>query len=115
MARAEAAGCAPETIHVEHFGAEIDIKDESFELIAQNSGKTLQVAPDETILSALRRVGITVRTSCQNGVCSSCLIRALEGKPDHRDPVQTDAKKAANTSIAVRGSRSKTQRLVLDI
>jgi cytochrome P450/ferredoxin-NADP reductase len=109
------AGCPKDNIHVEHFGAEIDIEGDPFELVAQKSNLTIQVAPNETILSALQKNGISVPTSCQNGVCGSCLIRVVEGKPDHRDLVQTDAEKASNNAIAVCCSRSTTQRLVLDI
>jgi cytochrome P450/ferredoxin-NADP reductase len=112
---AEAAGCPADHVHVEHFGAEIDVEGDPFELFAQKSNVTIQVAPDETILSALTKVGITVPTSCQNGVCGSCLVSVVEGKPDHRDLVQTDTEKASNGSIAVCCSRSNTQRLVLDI
>ncbi|MCL4110479.1 UNVERIFIED_CONTAM: hypothetical protein GTU68_022361 [Idotea baltica] len=112
---ATAAGCSDEYIHMEHFGAEIDVEGDPFELVAEKSGFTIQVAPDETILSALKRKGITVPTSCENGVCGSCIVPVLDGKPCHRDLVQTDLEKASGASIAVCCSRSKSRRLVLDV
>jgi vanillate O-demethylase ferredoxin subunit len=69
----------------------------------------------EAILAALARKGIAVPTSCQNGVCGSCLTPMVDGKPDHRDLVLTDMEKAANESIAACCSRSQTRRLVLDL
>lgn len=109
------AGLDPLHIHVEHFGAEIDVDGDPFEVVAQKSGVTLNVGPKETILHALNCAGIAVPTSCENGVCGSCLTPILAGTPDHRDLVLTDGEKASNDRIAVCCSRSKTKRLVLDV
>lgn len=102
-------------VHIEHFGAEIDLHGDPFEVFAARSKLNLQVGPDETILAALQRVGLSVTTSCQNGVCGTCLTPVLQGVPDHRDMVQTDAEKADNGRIAVCCSRSRSRRLVLDL
>ena len=102
-------------IHQEHFAAEIDSEGDAFEVIAAKSGKRISVQSGETILEALETAGITVETSCQNGVCGSCLTQVLEGTPDHRDLVQTDAEKASNERITVCCSRSKSKQLVLDL
>lgn len=106
----------PETnIHTEHFAAEIDIDGEAFEIYAARSKVTIKVSPTETILAALKRASIDVATSCENGVCGSCLTDVLQGKPDHRDLVLTDSEKAMNNRIAVCCSRSQSKRLELDI
>lgn len=102
-------------LHVEHFGAEIDTNGEPFEIFAARSNKLIKVNPNDTILSALTRAGIHVATSCENGVCGSCLTKVLKGKPDHRDLVLTDAEKSMNNKIAVCCSRSQSKRLELDI
>ncbi len=39
----------------------------------------LGVAADETVLQALTRQGIAVRSSCRGGVCQTCVMRCLEG------------------------------------
>lgn len=109
------AGFDAQYIHVEHFGAEIDVDGDPFEVVAQKSGMTIKVGPKETILNALNRVGIAVPTSCENGVCGSCLTPVVTGTPDHRDLVLTDGEKASNDRIAVCCSRSKTKKLVLDL
>jgi len=110
-----AAGTPRTHIHKEHFGAEINIEGESFEVFAQNSNITVEVGANESILTALNRAGISVPTSCQNGVCGSCLTDVLEGRPEHRDLVLTDSEKASNNRIAVCCSRSNSKRLVLAV
>lgn len=35
--------------------------------------------PDETVLQALSRQGITVRSSCRGGTCQTCVMRCTEG------------------------------------
>lgn len=108
-------GLPESRIHVEHFGAEIDLHGDPFEVFAAQSKLSLRVGPDETILAALQRAGLSVTTSCENGVCGTCLTPVLEGVPDHRDMVQTDGEKADNNRIAVCCSRSRSRRLVLDL
>lgn len=110
-----AAGIAERNIFRELFGAEIDPDGEPFTLVAKKSGRTLRVPADKSILTILREADIAVETSCENGVCGSCLTSVLEGKPDHRDMVQTETEKSTDAQIAVCCSRSLSRRLTLDI
>lgn len=112
---AKRRGIVPGNVHKEHFGAEIDLTGEPFTVVAERSGRSVEVGAGETILSALQRAGIKVETACQNGVCGSCLTTVVEGRPDHRDMVLTDVEKASNTQIAVCCSRSMTKVLRLDV
>ena len=112
---ARRAGIPEENLHKEHFSAEIDTDGNAFDVTAAKSGKTVRVHPGETILSALKSAGISVQTSCETGVCGTCLTSVLDGTPDHRDMVQTDAEKASGDRIAICCSRSRTKRLVLDL
>lgn len=109
------AGFNDEHIHREHFSAEIDVNGDPFTVMLSRSGRAISVGPDETILQALRRDGVEIESSCQNGMCGTCVTRLLEGKADHRDMVLTAAEKAENSRIAVCCSRSQTPKLVLDI
>lgn len=108
-------GIRSERFHKEHFGSEFGIAGEPFTVFAALSGKTTEVAADETILTALQRHGIDVETACRNGVCGSCLTEVIDGRPDHRDMVLTDDEKASNKRIAVCCSRSKSKHLTLKI
>lgn len=114
-ASARVLGIGADRLHKENFGSEFDIAGEPFKVIADLSEKIIEVAGNETILTALRRHGISVETSCQNGVCGSCLTKVIEGRPEHRDMVLTDAEKAANDVIAVCCSRSKSRVLKLHV
>ena len=108
-------GLSPGQIHLERFGAEIDTKGAPFQVIATKSNLQFTVAHDQTIADQLAAHGVDVAVSCQSGVCGTCLTPVIEGKPDHRDLVQTDLEKASNTKITVCCSRSFTKTLVLEI
>lgn len=102
-------------IHKEYFQVEVETGGDSFEVVAQQSGKIVMVNGDETILQALAREGIEIEMSCEQGVCGTCMCDVIEGEPDHRDVYFTDEEKASNEQILVCCSRSKSARLVLDI
>ena len=112
---AENLGWTPDCVHLERFGAEVNTDGAPFTVVAAKSGKTFEVAPGQTIAERLATHGIDVQVSCQSGVCGTCLTPVLDGMPDHRDLVQTDAEKASNAQITVCCSRSKTRKLVLDV
>lgn len=112
---AQEAGWSDAQVHTEHFGAEIDTSGDPFEVVCERSGIKVQVQVGQTIANQLIEAGINVPMSCQSGVCGTCLTPVLQGRPDHRDLVQTDAEKANNTKITVCCSRSLTRQLVLDL
>ena len=56
-----------------------------------------------------------IETSCEQGICGSCITRVLEGTPDHRDQFMTDAEHACNDQFTPCCSRAKTPCLVLDL
>lgn len=102
-------------IHKEYFQVETDTSGDSFEVVAERSGKIIMVEAGETILQALAKEGIEIEMSCEQGVCGTCMCDVIEGEPDHRDVYFTDEEKASNEQILVCCSRSKTPRLILDI
>jgi len=77
--------------------------------------KTLSVRPGQTILDCLIEAHAEPPYSCREGVCGTCEVRVLDGTPDHRDLVLTDAEKAENNRIMVCCSGAKSPRLVLDL
>jgi len=114
-ADAVSAGLDESRIHTEHFSAQTNATGAPFTLIASKSGKTFTVPSDKSAYQVLTSAGIAVDTSCEQGVCGSCLTPVLRGIPDHQDSVQTEAEKSSNQRFAVCCSRSKTKILVLDI
>lgn len=103
-------------VHLERFDAVpmIEEGDGSFEVEIASSGKTIQVAADQTVLDALVNAGVDVPVSCEQGICGTCIMKVLEGEPDHRDMFFTDEEHAANDQFTPCCSRAKTSRLVID-
>lgn len=117
LATARAAGWPEAQLHYEFFGAEVAQKadDGSFEVLLASSGRIVVVPPDRTIVQALAAEGIAVATSCEQGVCGTCLTRVIEGTPDHRDMYLTPEEQAAGDQMLVCCSRASSARLVLDL
>jgi vanillate monooxygenase ferredoxin subunit len=114
---AKAAGWPAEQIHVEHFGAapQDTSGDGPFEVKLASSGKSVTVAAGQTVVQALAGIGVEVLTSCEQGVCGTCITRVLEGQCDHRDMYFTDEERAKNDQFTPCCSRAKTSVLVLDL
>lgn len=107
------------SLHIERFSAKTvdDTPDtlESFEIECQRSGVTLTVPSDKSIYEVAEEAGLDVLGSCMEGVCGTCECDVLDGDPDHRDSVLNESERAAGQSIMICVSRSRSQRLVLDL
>ncbi|MDT7764227.1 MAG: hypothetical protein QOC63_3647, partial [Mycobacterium sp.] len=109
------------SLHIERFAAKAATAEraaealDQFEVVCQRSGITLEVTSDKSILETLEEADIPIMASCYEGVCGTCEARVLEGTPDHRDSMLTEPEKAAGEVMLVCVSRSRTERLVLDI
>ena len=79
------------------------------------TGSLVRVPLGNTVVKALEEAGVEVQVSCEQGVCGTCLTRALEGTPDHKDMYLTPEEQAANDQFLPCCSRSKSARLVLDL
>jgi vanillate O-demethylase ferredoxin subunit len=75
----------------------------------------IRVGKDQTVVQALAGAGVDVPTSCEQGVCGTCLTRVIEGEPDHKDMYLTPHEQSANDRFLPCCSRSKSARLVLDL
>lgn len=86
-----------------------------FQLELRRSGRTLAVAPGQTVLDAITGAGVNVLSSCRRGVCGTCETAVLAGEPDHRDSLLDDDERAAGDSMFVCVSGARSDRLVLDL
>ena len=116
METAQAAGWDDASVHREFFAA-APARDEggAFQVKLSSTGRIVDVGADETVIAALAKAGVEVATSCEQGVCGTCLTRVLSGEPDHRDVYLTDEERAANDQFLPCRSRSKSPLLVLDL
>jgi ferredoxin-NADP reductase len=104
------------SLHVERFRAAAEGGPAGrFQIELRRSGKTLTVEADQTILGVLEQAGVEVLSSCSEGTCGTCLTTVLEGTPDHRDTVLTEAERASCKEILPCISRSVSPVLVLDL
>ncbi|MBP6108232.1 MAG: 2Fe-2S iron-sulfur cluster binding domain-containing protein, partial [Steroidobacteraceae bacterium] len=112
-----AQGWPEDRLHYEFFGTVVvkTDQDQSFRVKLASSGRIILVPQEKTVVQALAAAGVEVPTSCEQGVCGTCLTRVLEGEPDHKDFYLMPAEQAANDQFMPCCSRSKSPMLVLDL
>lgn len=108
----------PYTLRTERFTAAAQaapVRDTPFTVELRRTGRTVTVTPEISVLDAVRRAGVDVLSSCEQGTCGTCLTPVLEGRPDHRDTILADHERAADTCMFPCVSRSRDDRIVLDL
>lgn len=89
--------------------------DRAFEVVLKNSGKSYVIPAGKSILDVLIEAGEDPMHDCKRGDCGICQVGVVEGVPDHRDYILSDAEKAAGKLMQICVSRSKSPRLVIDL
>lgn len=106
-------------LEVERFTADPDAAgrpdDSTFRVVLQVAGVEFDVPPQKSVLEAVEDAGVAVDFSCREGTCGTCETGVLEGVPDHRDALLSDDERAANDTMMICVSRSRGERLVLDL
>lgn len=104
-----------DAIHFENFKpTDPDEGMENTEFDVELDGETYQIPADRSIVDVLNEAGCGIDTSCEEGICGTCIMEVLEGTPEHRDSVLTKSEREAGESMAVCVSRTKDPKLVLD-
>lgn len=103
-------------IHYEFFKAEVVAKvdDGSFDVELASTGQIVNVPADTTIAYALIEAGVAVPLSCEQGICGTCVMKVIDGVPDHRDVCLSDEDKDIKKMFTPCCSRAQSTRLVLD-
>lgn len=113
---AAAAGWPDDAIHFEYFKNATELDDSTeFDISLARSALTLRVSAGDSILDVLRANGVPVPSSCEQGACGTCQVRVLDGEPLHQDVYLNDSERAAGDRIMTCVSRSRSDRLVLDV
>ncbi|MFF4359491.1 PDR/VanB family oxidoreductase [Streptomyces sp. NPDC001604] len=109
--------CPAERLRVERFSpkAQEDGENTEFEVELAQSGRTVTVAPDVSVLDAVRAAGVEVLFSCTEGTCGTCETDVLDGTPDHRDSVLTAEEQQSGETMMICVSRCRGKKLVLDL
>lgn len=116
LAGAQARGWPRERVHFELFSAPPASETEpGYEVLLAQSGRTLQVAPGQSLLDCLDQAGCDPMFDCRRGECGVCSVAVLEGEIEHRDYFLSDAEKASGKVMQICVSRARGPRLVLDL
>lgn len=117
VATAQENGWLEPRIHVERFSA--GVRDTSnnrpYVIELARSGRTLDVPADRSALSVLNEAGCSIPTSCETGVCGTCVTPIIAGEADHRDVFLSPRERAEGRLFIPCCSRANSARLVLDI
>ncbi len=106
------------TMHKEHFTLDVeppDRDDRAFRVRVASTGEELEVPADRSVVETLAEIGIEIPTSCEQGICGTCITGVLDGVPDHRDFVLTEEEHVANDQMTVCCSRALSDLIVLDL
>ena len=94
-------------VHTEVFGALVDenFKPEPFDVRLAASGKVVHIPADRSILDVLRSDGMALQSSCELGVCGSCICGYSDGTVLHRDVVIPLTERQDHIAICVSRAR----------
>lgn len=116
LAAGRELGWSEERLHSELFkAAPVDADAQAFDLHLIRSGRVVHVSAQQTALDVLIAHGVGIPSSCAQGICGTCVIRVLDGVPDHRDRYLTPAEHDSGAVFTPCCSRARTPVLVLDL
>lgn len=105
-------------VHLERFGPVVSVAHAStdeFEVILSQSGLRFTVPADRSILDMVLDHGVNASYGCMQGSCGMCQTRVIEGQPDHRDHILSEADRAQGNTMLICCSRSHSKRLTLEL
>lgn len=113
-------GWPKERLHQEYFTGPKsqtpkDAPREAFQVKVASTGQVYEVKAGMTITQTLLDNGVDIPISCEEGWCGTCLVRVLEGEPEHLDLFLSEQEQSDGEQIIPCCSRSRSDCLVLDI
>jgi vanillate O-demethylase ferredoxin subunit len=116
---AAAQGWAADRVGFEHFAAPAAARPQGavpsggYELVWAPTGLLVAVAPGTSAAAALIAAGVPVALSCEQGICGSCLLKVLDGEPEHRDFVLSAEEQAGGDRFTPCCSGARSARMVV--
>jgi vanillate O-demethylase ferredoxin subunit len=112
-----AAHWPDEAVHLEYFAAPAAAGDEAvseaFTLQLARRGLGVEVAAGQSAVQALHELGIEVPTSCEQGICGTCVVGWRDGEPEHRDFCLSATERRSKVALCC--SRAKSRTLTVDL
>ena len=97
-------------MHVEAFT--VATSGDPFTAELKQSGKTVEVGATESLLDALKAVGMDIDSSCEVGNCGTCRVDVCGGRVEHQGTGLLDEEKAGSMLSCVSRGVGK---IVLDL
>jgi len=116
-----AIGCAPDRFHEESFTFEPiasptlpapDVVSSGFRVELRDHGVTIECAPEMTILDAAAAAGLTLPSSCAQGLCGTCKSTLISGEVDMRHNGGIRPREIAAGKVLLCCSRPKSDLVV---
>lgn len=85
--------------------------DGPFEVVL--NGETYAVPEGESVLDVFEDEDVPILSQCSEGTCGTCIMRVVDGTPDHRDSIFTE-EQYENGAFATCVSRSLSPTLTLE-
>jgi vanillate O-demethylase ferredoxin subunit len=103
-----------ERVHFEVFAPTLDenFNPEPFDIVIGSSGKIIRVPANKSALELLRAEGFAMPSSCELGVCGSCVCTYRDGIVIHRDSILKVSERQDKMLVCV--SRARV-RVTLDL
>jgi MOSC domain-containing protein YiiM/ferredoxin-NADP reductase len=90
------------SVHLEQFT--VTTSGDPFTVELRESKKTIEVGPTQSLLDALKAVGMDIDSSCEVGNCGTCKVDVCDGRVEHRGTgLMEDEKCGAMLSCVSRG------------
>jgi vanillate O-demethylase ferredoxin subunit len=116
-ARRAAAHWPDEAVHLEYFAPPADAggdeASEPFTLQLARRGLRVEVAAGQSAVQALHELGIELPTSCEQGLCGTCVVGWRDGEPEHRDFCLTATERRSKVALCC--SRAKSRVLTVEL
>ncbi|RAR12375.1 3-chlorobenzoate-3,4-dioxygenase reductase subunit [Stemphylium lycopersici] len=99
---AKSYGIPESSVHIEAFT--VATSGDPFTAELKQSKKTVEVGPTQSLLDALKAVGMDIDSSCEVGNCGTCKVDVCSGRIEHRGTgLQEEEKEGSMLSCVSRG------------
>jgi len=112
-----ANGWNEESLHKEYFSAPdtSHLVNHPFVLELALTGRTINVASDQSATAALKKEGINIDVKCSDGLCGVCVTKLLAGEVEHRDHVLSKVQKLNNVILCCSRAALPNGTITLDL
>ena len=90
------------------------LKNRAFRVDIPDEELSFEVRPEQSLVEAAAEHDIEILTACEDGKSGTCVVKVLEGAPEHRDQTLSAEKRGEGWMCAC-VSRAQSDYLCLEI